>query len=56
MNYEIKNLPKINMSFLRLLTCNGGHKDVPDNIARAFKDNHDIHAVCAMDVNKYWIC
>lgn len=37
------------MSFLRLLSCNGGHKDVVDNIANAFKSNHNINYLYAMD-------
>ena len=46
---EIKDLEKIELNFLRLLSCNGGHKDVQNNIANAFKSNHDISELYAMD-------
>ena len=51
MSDDVQELAKAKMSFLRLLSCNGGHKDVEDNIANAFKANHNISSLYAMDGN-----
>ena len=48
---DVQKLEKSEMSFLRLLSCNGGHKDVENNMANAFNSNHDIDALYAMDGN-----
>ena len=45
----VAELNEANLDFLRLLTCNGGHKDVSDNIATALKTNHNISSLYAMD-------
>ena len=51
MSEDVKELAKAEMSFLRLLSCNGGHRDVVNNIANAFKFNHNISSLYAMDGN-----
>ena len=51
MTDDVKNLEKIELNFLRLLSCNGGHKDVENNIANAFKSSQDISSLYAMDGN-----
>ena len=48
---DVKKLEKVELNFFRLLSCNGGHKDVPNNIANSFKDNHNITSLYAMDGN-----
>lgn len=48
---DIKSLPKADLSVLRILTCNGVHKDVVDNVANAFKDYQNIKKIYAMDGN-----
>ena len=48
---DVRELKKTDAEFLRLLSCNGGHKDVSDNMANAFRDNHDIDQIYAMDGN-----
>ena len=51
MSHEVDALEEANMDFLRLLSCNGGHKDVKNNIASQFKKHHNIDSVYAMDGN-----
>ena len=51
MDYEIKDLRTGNIKTLRVLSCNGGHKDVPDNIASYFNNYHEIQHLYAMDGN-----
>ena len=51
MTEDVKSLEKADLEFLRLLSCNGGHKDVKENMANALKLHHEISKLYAMDGN-----
>ena len=46
---DVNELESMDADFMRLLSCNGGHKDVENNIAKAFKSNNNIDELYAMD-------